>query len=101
MVILKLNLFRNLSSKNDVLSICFTRCEREDEGYVHLVCQILDLFLSHLEALGNMLVNQSRVKGKENVSPCYRRYCDYILIPFLSVDCGLTFSEKCGRMKLS
>ncbi len=48
--------------------------------YVCLVCNVHDLFLSHLEVLGNMSVNQSRVKGNENVSPCYRRYCDCILV---------------------
>ncbi len=65
---------------------------------------ILDLFLFHLEVLGNMLVNQSRVKGNENVlivSPHYQRYCDYILIQFLNIDYGLKFSEKYRRMKLS
>ncbi len=78
-----------------------TRQERECEGYICLVCHILDLFLSCLEALGNTFVNQSRVKGNENVSPHCRRYCDYILVQFSNVDCGLKFSEKCGRMKLS
>ncbi len=53
------------------------RRERECEGYIRLVCHILNLFLSHLKALGNMSVNQSRVKGNKNVSnvlPCYRRF---------------------------
>ncbi len=64
--------------------------ERECERYICLVCHILDLFLSPLEALGNMLVNQSRVKWNENVSPHYRRYCDYIFVQFLNIDCGLS-----------
>ncbi len=40
------------------------------------------LVSSCLKALGDVLVNQSRVKGNENVSnvlPRYRRYCGYIL----------------------
>ncbi len=69
--------------------------------YICLVCHVLDLFSFCLEALGNMMVNQSRVKGNENVSPRYRKYCDYILVQFLNIDCGMKFSEKCGRMKLS
>ncbi len=80
------------------------RWEQECEGYIHPVCHFFDQFLSRLEALGNMSVNQSRVKGNKNVSnvsPRYRRYCDYILIQFLNIDYGLKFSEKCGRMKLS
>ncbi len=80
------------------------RRESECEGYICLVCHILDLFLSHLEALGNMSVNQSRVKGNENVSnvsPRYQRYRDSILMQFLNIDYGLKFSEKYGRMKLS
>ncbi len=54
-----------------------TRWERECEGYIRLVCHNLGLFLSCFEALENMLVNQSRVKGNENVSnvsPHYQRY---------------------------
>ncbi len=68
--------------------------ERECEEYIRLVCHILNLLLSHLEALWNMSVNQSRVKGNENVLPRYRRYCDYILVQFLIIDCGLKLSEK-------
>ncbi len=49
-----------------------TRRERECEGYIHLVCHILNLFLSCLEALGKVLVNQSRVKGNKNVSTLSR-----------------------------
>ncbi len=45
-----------------------TTWEREREGYIRLVFQTLDLFSSHLEALGDMSVNQSRVKGNKNVS---------------------------------
>ncbi len=55
-----------------------TRREPECEGYICLVFHTLDLFSSCLEALGDMLVNQSQVKGNENVSnvlPRYRRYC--------------------------
>ncbi len=78
-----------------------TRQEWECEGYIRLVCHIFDLFLPCLEALGNILVNQSQIKGNENVSPRYRRYCDYILVQFLNIDCGLKFSEKCGWMKLN
>ncbi len=55
------------------------------EGYICLVCYILDLFVSHLQTLGNTLVYQSQVKGNENVSPRYRRYCDYVLCKFLSL----------------
>ncbi len=52
-----------------------TRQERECEGYIRLVFHTLDLFSSCLEALGDMSVNQSRVKENENVSnvlPHYR-----------------------------
>ncbi len=80
-----------------------TRRERECEGYIRLVFHTLDLFSFHLEALGDMLVNQSRVKGNENVSnvlPRYWRYCNYILIQFY-VDCCFWFEvEKCGQRKL-
>ncbi len=69
--------------------------------YICLVCRILNLFLAHLVALENMSVNQSRVKGNENVSPRYWRCCDYILIQLLNIDCGLKFNEKCGEMKPS
>ncbi len=54
-----------------------TRQEQECEGYIHLVFHTIVLFLPRLEALGDMSVNQSRVKGNENVSnvlPCYRRF---------------------------
>ncbi len=51
-----------------------TRQERESEGYISLVFHTLDLFSSHLEALGDMSVNQSRVKGNENVLPRYGRF---------------------------
>ncbi len=54
-----------------------TRWEQEREGYIPLVFHTLDLFSSRLEALGDMLVNQSLVKGNENVLnvlPCYRRF---------------------------
>ncbi len=80
------------------------RREREGEGYICHVCHVLDQFLSCLDALKNMLVNQSRVKGNENVSSASsrnQRYCDYILGQFLNIDYGLKFSEKCERMKLS
>ncbi len=39
------------------------RQERECEDYIRLVCLILNLFLSRLEALGNMSVNRIRVNG--------------------------------------
>ncbi len=81
-----------------------TRQEWECEGYIRLVCHILNLFLSHLKAIENMSINQYSVKGCENVSnvsPRYRRYFDYILVQVLSIDCGLKFHEKCERMKLS
>ncbi len=48
------------------------RWERECEGYIRLVYYILDLFVCRLEALGKMSVNQSRVKGHENVSTLSR-----------------------------
>ncbi len=68
------------------------RRERECEVYFCLVCHILNLLLSHLEALRNMLVNQSRVKWNKNVSSCYRRYCDFILIQFSNID-GIVTSK--------
>ncbi len=45
-----------------------TRWERDCEGYLRLVFHTLKQFSSHLEALGDMLVNQSQVKRNENVS---------------------------------
>ncbi len=51
-----------------------TRRKRECEGYIYLIFRILDMFLSHLEALGDMLVNQYPVKGNENVSNVFPRY---------------------------
>ncbi len=52
----------------------------------------LNLFSSRLEALRDMLVNQSRVEGNENVSnalPCYQRFSHksvnvYICVYFIS-----------------
>ncbi len=52
-----------------------TRRERECEGYIRLVYHVLNMFLAHLEALGKMLVNQSRVKGNENVSTLSHSFC--------------------------
>ncbi len=79
------------------------RWERECEGYICLVCHILNLFLSRLEPFGNISVNQSWIKGNENVSNVSHWYQSrhYILVQFLNIDCGLKFSGKCGRMKLS
>ncbi len=51
-----------------------TRQEQECEGYIHLVFLTLDMFSSCLEALGDMLVNQSRVKGNKNVLPHYWQF---------------------------
>ncbi len=45
-----------------------TRRERECEGYIRPIFHTLDQFSSRLEALGNMSVNQSQVKGNESVS---------------------------------
>ncbi len=45
-----------------------TRRERECEGYIRLVFHTLNRFSAHLEALGDMSVNQSRVKGNKNDS---------------------------------
>ncbi len=42
------------------------KCDRQEECTRHTL--VLDLFLSRLEALRKMSVNQSRVKGNENVS---------------------------------
>ncbi len=42
-----------------------TRQEREYEEYIRLICHVLDLFLSRLEALGIMSVHQSQVKGND------------------------------------
>ncbi len=75
---------------------------------VYILVIMWRVLLSCLEALGNMPVNQSRVEGNENVSPRYWRYCDYILVQFLSLlstiflvgkfflalDCLMTF-ESC------
>ncbi len=49
-----------------------TRQEWECEGYIRIVLHTLDVFLSHLEVLGKMSVNQSRVKRNENVSTLSR-----------------------------
>ncbi len=53
-----------------------TRWKWECKWYICLVFHTLDLFSSRLEALGDMLVNQSRVKGNDvsNVLPNYRRF---------------------------
>ncbi len=54
-----------------------TRREWEFEWYIRLVFHTLDLFSSCPEALGDMSVNQSRVKGNEDISnvlPCYRQF---------------------------
>ncbi len=54
-----------------------TRRKREYEGYIRLIFYILDLFSACLEALVDMRVKKSRVKGNENISnvlPCYRRF---------------------------
>ncbi len=48
--------------------------EQECEEYIRLIFHTLYLFSSRLEALGDMLVNQSRVKGNENVSKVLLRY---------------------------
>ncbi len=48
------------------------RQERECDGYICLVCHILDLFLSRLEALWNMSVNCTRVKGHESLSSLFK-----------------------------
>ncbi len=69
-----------------------TRREQEREGYICFVFHTLDLFSSHLEALEDMSVNQSRVKRNENVSnvlPCYRWFSHesvnvYIRVYFVS-----------------
>ncbi len=45
---------------------------RECEGYIRLVCNILDLFLSCLEALGNMSVNCTRVKGHKCLTSLFK-----------------------------
>ncbi len=45
-----------------------TRWKREYEGYIRLIFHTLDLLSCRLEALKDMSVNQSRVKGNENVS---------------------------------
>ncbi len=42
-----------------------TRREQECEWYICLVYDVLNLFLSHLEALGNMSVNRKQIKGHE------------------------------------
>ncbi len=44
-----------------------TRQKRECKGCIRLVYHVLNMFLSHLKALGKMSVNQSLVKGNENV----------------------------------
>ncbi len=48
--------------------------ENESEWYIRLVFHTLELFSSRLEVLGDMSVNQSRVKGNENVSNVLPRY---------------------------
>ncbi len=54
-----------------------TKWEWECEGCICLIFHTFDLLLSRLEALGDMSVNQSRVKGNEyvsNILPHYRWY---------------------------
>ncbi len=48
--------------------------ENESVKGICLVFHTLDLLSSCLEALGDMLVNQSRVKGNKNVMPRYRQF---------------------------
>ncbi len=47
-----------------------TRRERECKRYIRLVFHTLNLFSSRLEALGDMSVNQSRVKRKWECLEC-------------------------------
>ncbi len=63
-----------------------TRRERKRKGYIRLIFHTLDLFSSRLEALWDMLVNQSRVKGNENVSyvlPRYQRFLHESVIVYI------------------
>ncbi len=58
---------------------------RRDENESVKGTFVLSITFSNCSCLGNMSVNQSRVKGNENVSPRYWRYCDYILVWFWSL----------------
>ncbi len=49
-----------------------TKQEQECEGYICLVHHVLNLFLSHLEARGNMLVNRTQVKGHECLASLFK-----------------------------
>ncbi len=68
------------------------RREQQCEGYIRLVFHTFDLFSSCLEAPRDVSVNQSRVKGNENVSnvlPHYRQFSHesvnvYIRVYFVS-----------------
>ncbi len=73
-----------------------TRWEWEYEGYICHVCHILDLFLSPLEPLGNILVNQSRVKGMR-VSQMSRLVIESTMLHSRSVleyNCGLSLVKN-------
>ncbi len=48
------------------------RWEQDCEGYIRLVCHILDLFLSRLEAHRNMPVNHTRVKGRKCLASLFK-----------------------------
>ncbi len=70
------NYFFNIKSVEIVFYAWFTFSsrqhetiqERECEGYICLVFHTLDLFSSHLEALRDMSVNYSPVKGNKSMS---------------------------------
>ncbi len=57
-----------------ILCLIYILVKRECKGYIRLIFHTLDLFSPHLEALGDMLVNHSRVKGNKNVSNGLPRY---------------------------
>ncbi len=62
-----------ISPRNSYADKVRTRVWRENSSIIYT----LDLFSSRLKALGDISVNQSRVKGNENVLnalPCCRRF---------------------------